>query len=72
MAQCLPSFQPLACAASALDQKCLMDRAIDLAVDLKGNVMTRQNMSGASKYGIGGIGSLLARQSLISKMLRLT
>ena len=41
--------------ASSLGQKCGMDRASDLAVDLKGNVMTCQNTSAATKHRIGGI-----------------
>ncbi len=41
--------------ASSLGQKCGMDRASDLAVDPKGNVMTCQNTSAATKHRIGGI-----------------
>jgi uncharacterized protein len=41
--------------ASTLGQKCGMDRPGDLAVDLKGNVLTCQNTSAATKHRIGSI-----------------
>ena len=39
--------------AEALGQKCGMDRAENIAVDLKGNVLTCQNVSAASKNPAG-------------------
>ena len=47
LARAQPSF--------TLGQKCGMDRAEDLAVDLKGNVLTCQNTSATTKHRIGGI-----------------
>ena len=41
--------------ASTLGQKCGMDRPTDLAVDLKGNALTCQNTSAATKHRIGSI-----------------
>jgi len=41
--------------ASSLGQKCGMDRRTDLAVDLKGNALTCQNTSAATKHRIGSI-----------------
>ena len=41
--------------SSMLGQKCGMDRPSDLAVDLKGNVLTCQNTSASTKHRIGGI-----------------
>jgi len=41
--------------ASSLGQKCGMDRPTDLAVDLKGNALTCQNTSAATKHRIGSI-----------------
>jgi len=41
--------------ASSLGQKCGMDRPEHLAVDLKGNALTCQNTSAATKHRIGSI-----------------
>jgi len=41
--------------ASALGQKCGMDRPDNIAVDLRGNVLTCQNTSGATRHRIGSI-----------------
>ncbi len=41
--------------ASSLGQKCGMDRPEHLAVDLKGNVLTCQNTSAATKHRIGSV-----------------
>lgn len=41
--------------SSALWQKCGMDRPDQLAVDLKGNVMTCQNVGAKGKHGIGHV-----------------
>lgn len=41
--------------AAALGQKCGMDDAHRLAVDLKGNAITCQNMSAQTKHGIGHV-----------------
>jgi uncharacterized protein len=41
--------------SSALGQKCGMDRADELAVDLAGNVMTCQNTGAKGKHGIGTV-----------------
>ena len=41
--------------ASSLGQKCGMDRPSALAVDLKGNALTCQNTSAATKHRIGSI-----------------
>lgn len=46
--------------SSALGQKCGMDRADQLAVDLKGNVMTCQNTGAKGKHGIGTVANLEA------------
>jgi uncharacterized protein len=40
---------------ASLGQKCGMDRQDSIAVDLKGNVMTCQNMSALTKHGIGNV-----------------
>ena len=40
---------------SSLGQKCGMDRSDSIAVDMKGNVMTCQNMSPLTKHGIGHV-----------------
>ena len=44
--------------SSALGQKCGMDRAGDLAVDLSGQVMTCQNTGAKGKHGIGSVDDL--------------
>src|SRR5581483_3553756 len=41
--------------ASALGQKCGMDRADELAVDLSGRVMTCQNTGAKGKHGLGSV-----------------
>ena len=41
--------------AASLGQKCGMDRANNLAVDLKGNALTCQNTSAGTKHRIGSI-----------------
>ena len=55
--KCEDFFRSLAQArpASALGQKCGMDRADNIAVDLAGNVVTCQNTSAATKHRIGSI-----------------
>jgi len=42
--------------ASTLGQKCGMDRPENIAVDLKGNVMTCQNTSAGTRHRIGHVG----------------
>jgi len=44
--------------SSALGQKCGMDRADELAVDLAGNVMTCQNTGSQGKHGIGSVADI--------------
>jgi uncharacterized protein len=44
--------------ASALGQKCGMDRPDELAVDLQGNVMTCQNTGARGKHLLGNVGRL--------------
>lgn len=44
--------------SSALGQKCGMDRADQLAVDLSGKVMTCQNTGAQGKHGIGDVDDL--------------
>jgi uncharacterized protein len=46
--------------SSALGQKCGMDRDDELAVDLKGNVMTCQNTGAEGRHGIGSVFDLPA------------
>jgi len=46
--------------SAALGQKCGMDREDELAVDLKGNVMTCQNTGAQGKHGIGSVAELAA------------
>lgn len=46
--------------SSSLGQKCNMDRPDQLAVDLKGNVTTCQNVGAAGKHGIGHVNELAA------------
>ena len=41
--------------ASSLGQKCGMDRPDNIAVDLRGNVLTCQNTSSATRHRIGSI-----------------
>ena len=55
--KCEDFFRSLAEArpASSLGQKCGMDRPEHLAVDLKGNVLTCQNTSAATKHRIGSV-----------------
>lgn len=42
----------------ALNQKCGMDRKDFMAVDLKGNVLTCQNVGGESKHNVGHVSDL--------------
>jgi len=44
--------------SSSLGQKCNMDRADQLAVDLKGNVTTCQNVGASGKHGIGHVSDM--------------
>jgi len=46
--------------SSALGQKCSMDKPEMLAVDLKGNVTTCQNVGAAGKHGIGHVSDMAA------------
>lgn len=46
--------------ASAVGQKCGVDREDSLSVDLKGNVLTCQNTAAETKHGLGTIDDLAA------------